>query len=121
MRAGQCHFILIPLALLASQSVSKLPRAAGSSCSANHFCDGEEASVAETVKGENFQEKRESEENEIEELVLQQYEENISEKRKSKSDEEEELVRKQFEDFPSPEVTFEQVEDEKQRYSFLRI
>ena len=84
MKTAHSNFVLITFLLLSSQSVSKQPPA-GSFCSATHFCDGEEDSVTKTVKGE-------SEENEMEELVRQQYE-----------------------DFPSPEVTFKQLEDDKLR------
>ena len=83
--------------LLGSQTVSKLPPAA-SFCSANHFCDGNGDYVTETMKEENLQENL-----------------GESKKRESEENEKEEMVRQQYEDFPSPEVTLKQLEDEKQR------
>ena len=82
------------LLLLVSQAVCKLPPAAASFCSADHFCDGDEGYVTESTKEENLQEKK---------------------KRESEENEKEEMVRQQYEDFPSPEVTLKQLEDEKLR------
>ena len=93
---SQGHFVLITsftAVLLISKTSCKLPPL-GSFCSADHFCDGDEGYVTKTTKEENLQEndKIESEENEMEQMVRQQYE-----------------------DFPSPEVTLKQLENEKLR------
>ena len=90
---GDFFLIAAALLLLVSQAVCKLPPAA-SFCSADHFCDGDEGYVTETTKEENLQE---------------------SKKRESEENEKEEMVRQQYEDFPSPEVTLKQLEDEKLR------
>ena len=94
MRIVQGHFVLITFTavLLVSKTLCKLPPD-GSFCSANHFCYGDED------LGENQGEtnKRGSEENEKEENEM------------------EEMVRQQYEDFPTPEVTLKQLEEEKLR------
>ena len=96
MRRASKHFVLITstasqlvvLATLCSLS------SVGSFCSADRFCDG----------GEDDKEN-----------VHKNLEESIKIERAKREREVEELVRKQFEDFPSPEVTLEQLEDERQR------
>ena len=96
MSTARGYFVLTTCAaalLLVSQTVSKLPPPP-SFCSADHFCDGDEGYVTETTKEENLQEKK---------------------KRESEENEKEEMVRQQYEDFPSPEVTLKQLEDEKLR------
>ena len=100
MRTGQL-ITSFTAVLLISKTVCKLPPL-GSFCSADHFCDMDEDHVAKTVKEESVHKnpgetkKIESDENEKEELL-------------------EEMVRQQYEDFPSPEVTLKQLEDEKLR------
>ena len=104
MRIVQGHFVLITFTavLLVSKTLCKLPPD-GSFCSANHFCNGDEDSVTRTMKEESLGEnqgetnKRGSEENEKEENEM------------------EEMVRQQYEDFPTPEVTLKQLEEEKLR------
>ena len=99
---SQGHFVLITsftAVLLISKTGCKLPPL-GSFCSADHFCDGDEDHIAKTVKEE----------------YLPKYPGETIQRR---SDEKEELlekmVRQQYEDFPSPEVTLQQLEDEKLR------
>ena len=107
MRIVQGHFVLITFAagLLVSKTLCKLPPD-GSFCSANHFCYGDED------LGENQGEtnKRGSEENEKEE---NEKEENEMEEGEKEENEMEEMVRQQYEDFPTPEVTLKQLEEEK--------
>ena len=92
MRIVQGHFVLITFTavLLVSKTLCKLPPD-GSFCSANHFCYGDE-DLGESQGETN---KRGSEENEKEENEM------------------EEMVRQQYEDFPTPEVTLKQLEEEK--------
>ena len=102
MRTGQGHFVLIT-ALTAVLLISKIDCGlppVGSFCSTDHFCDGDEDHVAKIVKKENLHKntggtKKIESENKDEFL--------------------EEIVRQQYEDFPSPEVTLKQLEDEKLR------
>ena len=94
---SQGHFVLITsftAVLLISKTGCKLPPL-GSFCSADHFCDGDEDRVAKNVKDENL--------------------DSIMRKSDEKEELLEEMVRQQYEDFPSPEVTLKQVEDEKLR------
>ena len=98
MRRASKHFVLITFTasqLVVFATLCSLP-SVGSFCSADRFCDGGEddkeylhKNLEESIKIERAKREREV-------LV-------------------EELVRKQFEDFPSPEVTLEQLEDERQR------
>ena len=98
MRSASKHFVLITFTasqLVVFATLCSLP-SVGSFCSADRFCDGGEddkeymhKNMEESIKIERAKREREV-------LV-------------------EELVRKQFEDFPSPEVTLEQLEDERQR------
>ena len=102
MRIVQGHFVLITFTavLLVSETLCKLPPV-GSFCSANHFCYGDED------LGENQGEtnKRGSEENEKEG--------GEKEENEKEENEMEEMVRQQYEDFPTPEVTLKQLEEEK--------
>ena len=96
MRRASKHFVLITFTasqLVVFATLCSLP-SVGSFCSADRFCDG----------GEDDKEN-----------VHKNLEESIKIERAKREREVEELVRKQFEDFPSPEVTLEQLEDERQR------
>ena len=101
MSAAHGYFVLMTCSasflLLVSQTACKLPPTA-SFCSANHFCEGDEDYATETMKKENVQESR-----------------GEKKKRESEENEKEKMVRQQYEDFPTPEVTLKQLEDEKLR------
>ena len=98
MRSASKHFVLITFTasqLVVFATLCSLP-SVGSFCSADRFCDGGEddkenvhKNLEESIKIERAKRERE--------VVV------------------EELVRRQFEDFPSPEVTLEQLEEERQR------
>ena len=98
MRRASKHFVLITFTasqLVVFATLCSLP-SVGSFCSADRFCDGGEddkenvhKNLEESIKIERAKRERE--------VVV------------------EELVRRQFEDFPSPEVTLEQLEEERQR------
>ena len=99
MMTGQGHFVLITsftAVLLISKTVCE-PPPVGSFCSADHFCDENEDHVTKTAKEKHLHKN--------------------PKQRESKEKEEpfEDMVRQQYEDFPSPEVTLKQLEDEKLR------
>ena len=95
MRRASKHFVLITFTasqLVVFATLCSLP-SVGSFCSADRFCEDDKENVhknlEESIKIERAKRERE--------VVV------------------EELVRRQFEDFPSPEVTLEQLEEERQR------
>ena len=102
MRSSQGHFVLITAltaVLLIPKIDCELPPV-GSFCSADHFCEENGDNIAKIVKKGNLHKNtggtKKIESEEKDELL-------------------EEMVRRQYEDFPSPEVTLKQLEDEKLR------